>query len=295
MVKVKRRKFFSGLLGLVGVTGAMVQGQQTTAQVRNEIEVSNPEAFFRSIGSNRTLKLISPHYNLSELTPELRWANAFMEEDFDGYGLVISGVENLSLVGANPTASLISLEAGYPNVITFRNCQNITITNIESGHWPKKSLCSGSVFSFVDCENITLDRCILFGCGTYGISAQNSRNLKVKGSTIKECTYGIIYLESITEFLGEDCQFYNNDSYQGMVTATVLRGDVRFKNCQFFENRVTDYNSDNNYFFRVWEEGSTIIVENSTIANNEFIHLSNDSDRVKLVETTVENNTWGSP
>lgn len=295
MGKVKRRKFFSGLLGLMGVTGAIAQGQQTSAQVQRELEVSNPEAFFRNIGSNRTLKFISPHYNLSELNPELRWSNAFMEEDFDGYGLVISGVENLSLVGVDPTASLISLEAGYPNVITFRNCRNITITNIEAGHWPKKSSCSGSVFSFWDCDNITLDRCILFGCGIYGISAQNSSNFKVKGSTIKEYTYGIMFLQSVMDFLAEDCQFYHNESYQEMVRATNLRGDVRFKNCQFFDNRITDYDSDNNYFFRVWEDSSPIVVENSTIANNEFINLLNDGDRVKLVETTVENNTWGAP
>ncbi|MCT7979442.1 right-handed parallel beta-helix repeat-containing protein [Laspinema olomoucense] len=295
MIKVKRRKFFSGLLGLMGVTGAMVQGHQTTAQVRREIEVSNPEAFFRNIGSNRTLKFISPHYNLSELSPELNWANAFMEEDFDGYGLVISGVENLSLVGVNPTASLISLEAAYPNVITFRNCRNITIANIEAGHWPKKSFCSGSVFSFVDCDNIILDQCILFGCGIYGILAQNSSNFQVKGSTIKECTYGIMALQSLTNLLVEDCQFYHNESYDTMLRATNIRGDVRFKTCQFFENSITDYNPNNNYFFWFGDEGSSIVVENSTIVNNEFINLSNDSNRVKLVESTVENNTGGGP
>lgn len=287
-MKIRRRKVFAGLLGVLSGAGAIARGSRAIAQSPEAIEVSTPEEFFRAIGSNRTIKLVSSHYNLSQLDPELSWANARMEEDFDGYGLVISGVQNLKIEGATRNLPLISIEAGYPSVIQFKNCQNITLSNVEAGHWPKKSTCGGSVFGFDYCENITIERSVLFGCGIYGVYANQTWNLKLLDSTIKECTYGITFLSLVGEFLAENCEFYNNQAFIGLV---VSQGPdaIRFKNCQFYNNSV-GYEDDASVPIFSLSDSGEIIVENSTIRNNAFGKLSNEESQLKLVGTQVENN-----
>ncbi len=56
------------------------------------------------------------------------------EEVFDGVQLVISEVENLSIIGREDFHSLFLSPYRYANVLTFVDCQDITLQWLNCGH-----------------------------------------------------------------------------------------------------------------------------------------------------------------
>lgn len=289
-MKIRRRKVFAGLLGLVSGAGTIGLSQRAAAQSPQEIEVRTPEEFFRAIGSNRTIKLVSSHYNLSQLSPELSWSNARMEEVMDGYELVIFGVDNLTIEGAGSNPALIIIDATSKKVMHFRNSQNITIKNVEAGYWPKKQ--DGEIFHFVSCKNVKIEKSILFGGNYNGLKATHVQNIQLINSTVKECNYSIFFLQNVIKLQAINCDFYNNGfSEYSAYMIFVNRGEeIIFQNCNFYNNNIT---LPSGSFFV--NGAATITVQNSSITNNRFNNLSSHPDSLILVQTRVENNEQTIP
>ncbi len=44
------------------------------------------------------------------------------------------------------------------------------------------------------CRDINIDKCSLYGCGTYRITATDSSEITVENTEIYECTYGLVEL-----------------------------------------------------------------------------------------------------
>ena len=289
-MKFRRRHIVSGFVGLLTSIAAIGKSEATSTSSSNEIKVGTVEELFRSIGSNRTLKLTAPKYNLSELRSDLQWTNAFIRTPEQE--LVISGVENLKIESADNKLPLIVTESIYAPVLTFEKCRNITLSKLEFGHWPKKGACSGCVLKFSDLENIEIINSVLFGCGSFGIMAYNSRNISINYSEIKECTYGISYLEGVRDFTAENCRFYNNTAFFAFMSVTKSPGLIAFKSCEFFSNTADRQLTESPDQFFYIENSEPILLENCSVRDNIAKKISNNSSLIRLTSNKIENNSF---
>lgn len=113
-------------------------------------------------------------------------------DSFDGPELYITGVSNLTIRGAGEdrTAVVISATPRYADVLSFENCSNIHISGLTAGHSKEPGSCTGGVLCFENCQDILVENCGLFGCGTLGVTAYSTKNLQIVNNEIYECSVG---------------------------------------------------------------------------------------------------------
>lgn len=121
------------------------------------------------------------------------WVN-----NYDGPSLVITSVPNLTIRadGSDRKAHTISATPRYANVLTFENCDAVTLSGFTAGHTKEPGYCLGGVIRLRDCSNFLVENCGLFGCGTIGVDASNTRDLQVVNSEIYECSLFGVQLDS---------------------------------------------------------------------------------------------------
>ncbi len=119
-------------------------------------------------------------------------------DNFDGPSLVITDVSNLTILaeGEDRTAHTLSAVPRYADVLTFENCSAVTLQGFTAGHTVEEGYCTGGVFLLRNCEDILIDNCGMYGCGTEGVSGEFSRNIQVVNSEIYECSVAGIELSS---------------------------------------------------------------------------------------------------
>lgn len=177
-----------------------------------EVHVSTADEFLDAIGPDTCIVLDTPLLDLSTAAsyqeaeklgdgemffgPGVEyyyWVN-----NFDGPSLVITSVPNLTIRadGSDRKAHTISATPRYANVLTFENCDAVTLSGFTAGHTKEPGYCMGGVIELRDCSNFLVDNCGLFGCGTIGVEASNVRDLQVVDSEIYECSFYGIRLDS---------------------------------------------------------------------------------------------------
>ena len=104
--------------------------------------------------------------------------------------LIITGVSNLTIRGAGEdhTAHVISAVPRYANVLTFENCSNIMVEGLTAGHVEEPGSCIGGVLRFRNSQDILVEDCGLFGCGTIGVIGESSKNMQIINNDIYECS-----------------------------------------------------------------------------------------------------------
>lgn len=159
----------------------------------NVYRVKNVDQFLAALGSGRTVVLAKGEYNLAK-------AKDYGKNDEskcyawklagDGFELEIKETRNLDIMGAGRELTSIVNEPRYANVITFTDCADVGIFKLTAGHTKAQGYCSGGVLNFSRSHDIDIEDCCLYGCGTYGITAYESRDLRAERCIIKECSYG---------------------------------------------------------------------------------------------------------
>lgn len=261
--------------------------------------VHNVIELISSIASDTTIILKNNIYNVSNLLIEKN-DNIYNEKVFDGSQLIIDNVSNLIIKGEDNNCVQILAQPRYANVITFRNCTNITVESLTLGHTTAKGYCVGGVLKFENCKVINIIKDILFGCGTEGITLDNTENVKVDSSVIKECTYGIMSIRNSSSInfascnffknmcyysfniydsyniLFENCNIYNNVSLEERDMFNKINNDSKFVNCNIYDNLDNSKSKD--------EEMS-----NNKFSPNQKCVISNDdfTQFVKIDENTV--------
>lgn len=162
----------------------------------------------------------------------------FRSEVFDGIELILNGLENITIEGEGESRSRILVSPRYANVLNFKDCANIKLVNLEIGH-TEEGYCEGGVLNLISCDNIEVKNCELFGCGTIGVLAENSRNFRCISSVICHCTYGIIcLLPGNKNFLFQDCHMHHNEEFDLIELREGNKGIV-FDRCRIEQNRGT--------------------------------------------------------
>ena len=112
------------------------------------------------------------------------------EDPFDGPELIITGVSNLTIRGAGEdhTANVLSAVPRYAYVVMFENCSNIHVKGLTVGHTEEPGSCRGGVLGFRNSQDILVEDCGLYGCGTIGVMGESSKNMQIVNNDIYECS-----------------------------------------------------------------------------------------------------------
>ncbi|MDO4790639.1 MAG: right-handed parallel beta-helix repeat-containing protein [Porphyromonas sp.] len=164
------------------------------------------------------------------------FSQLFCAKVHDGVELVLNGIQNITIEAEGESRARILVSPRYANVLSFKNCVNVKLVNLEIGH-TEEGYCEGGVLNLIDCDNIEVKNCELFGCGTIGVLAKNSKNFRCISSVICHCSYGIIsLLPGNRNFLFKDCHMHHNREFDLIEVRDNNRGIV-FDNCRIERNQ----------------------------------------------------------
>ncbi len=177
-----------------------------------KIHVTNVDEFLASIGSDTTIFLEPGVYDLSKASNygSLGGKNYYWQDDYDGPGLVINAVDNLTIEGAGTDQVSITAVPRYADVISFKAVSNLKLLNFTAGHAEEPGECVGGVLRFDYCTNTDIQGCSLYGCGVLGVWAANCTNLNVVDTEIYECSNGAVAFYSCTDVALTDCNVHDN-------------------------------------------------------------------------------------
>lgn len=192
-----------------GTANPVSTGPQT------EVHVSSVDEFLSALQSDTCIILDAPLFDLSSASEYAAveaevargdWGDSFdgatdsyyWEYAFEGPGLVIENLSNLTIraAGDDRADHVISATPRHANVLTFENCSAVTLSGFTAGHTREPGGCSGGVVLFRNSEDILVENCGLFGCGTIGVQTESCRNLQVVNSEIYECSLAGISLKN---------------------------------------------------------------------------------------------------
>ncbi|MBP5743206.1 MAG: right-handed parallel beta-helix repeat-containing protein [Paludibacteraceae bacterium] len=215
---------------------------------QKEYKVKTALEFVKSLGSDRVIT-VEGIINLSDVlqyddkcsqagVSTLKaysepTAKISREDHFDGYQLVLNLCNNLTIQGS-PKGGAILIEPRYAFIMSFRNSKNVVIRELTIGH-TDEGYCEGGVLEFENCEGVQIDKCDMYGCGTEGITASKTTDLRCVNSIIRDCSYSIMTLSSCFNVKFNDCDFYRNREYTLINVASSL--NVSFSRCRFSQNR----------------------------------------------------------
>ena len=178
-----------------------------------EVEVKTVDEFLDVIGPDRIIVLDGENFDLTKAgnyggigTEFYRW-----EENYDGPQLVIHDVNNLTIKAKDPDPAATTLEAlpRYADVLSFENCENVTVAGFTAGHTKEKGACAGGVLDFAQCRKIRVENMRLYGCGDLGIETFECSDIDVISTEIYECSSGATYLCLTSGINFTDCNIHD--------------------------------------------------------------------------------------
>jgi hypothetical protein len=155
------------------------------------------------------------------------------EDVFDGGELTLKGIKNLTIRGDAGGAEIV-IDPRYAFVLNFSGASAITIENVTAGH-SEGGYCQGGVFGFEKSSKISISDTAMYGSGTEGLLLNSVDSMRVSGSSIYECTYDIMTVNSSKNISFERCVFRDNKEFS-LVNIKSTNG-VSFNNCRFTGNK----------------------------------------------------------
>lgn len=192
----------------------VVSGEQ------KQVEAATVDEFLAAIASNTAIILTQPMYDLSTASDYGKTGTSdyyAWEEEFDGWELVITGVDNFSIIGADGKENhTISAVPRYADVISFDHCSNVLVKDFTAGHTTEPGYCSGGVLNYQNCSYAVVDSCNLYGCGILGVLTCEVKDFYLVNSCIYECSQGGIYCTATDNLMIGGCTFWDlgGDTFQ---------------------------------------------------------------------------------
>lgn len=187
---------------------------------QKQVKVATVDEFLAAVDSNTEIVLTAPLYDLStaaDYGKPGQGSNYTWNEEFDGWELVIAGVENFSIVGAEDEVNhTISAVPRYADVIVFENCKNIMLRGFTAGHTVEPGYCAGGVLYFQYCSDAVVDMCNLYGCGIFGVTTYQGEHISIINSSIYECSLGGMMCMNTNYLTVGGCTFWDlgGDTFQ---------------------------------------------------------------------------------
>ena len=197
--------------------------------------VTTTEQLLQAIQSDRHVSIQPGTYRLEKFAGKVSDNVAWSSDT----GVVIKGVKNLELE-ANGEVKILSPESTAA-VLTFVDCEDVSIKGVIAGHTPEVQFCVGGVFDLTRCRGFKIANSVLFGCGTRGLSLDGVKDLLLEESVIKECTVDIISAHGCNNLRFVKCEFKNN-KYISTPVAFYDSRDVIFEGTVFENNQPEEEN-----------------------------------------------------
>ena len=203
-----------------------------------EISVKTVDELLAAIGPNRKIILDTEFLDLSTASDYANGGNEwyYWRSCFDGSELVVSGVDNLSIVGQGKENTTMVAVPRYANVLNFENCNELELVGFTLGH-TDEGYCTGGVLHFDMSDDIYIEDCGMFGCGTIGIDAYNCAGFRVFKSDIYECTTVAFNFSGCSEVEFVDCRLWDLPPVMAYVDEPVtFNGEVLSKGMYTLED-----------------------------------------------------------
>lgn len=182
-----------------------------TSAPEKQVIVSTADEFLAAIAPNTEIILNADLIDLSKASGygKTREEYYYWAEAYDGPEFRVIGVSNLTIRGngENHGVNVISSDPRYAYVILFENCSNIHVAGFTAGHSKEPGYCMGGVLGFQNCQDILVEDCGLFGCGTLGVMGVSSKNMQIINCEIYECSVGGVELSNCEEVNVDGCTF----------------------------------------------------------------------------------------
>ncbi len=266
------------LISFISIFPAFAQTAQTKVRVKNTAE------FIKAIKSNTIIEM---EYGLYQFENDLN------EYGAAGKGFVIEGVDNLTIIGVGKFPSEIVLEDEYSTVLIFYKCITIKLENLEIGHGAAKGYCSGSVVGTVETTNLSINKCILYGSGAYGIQSVDSQTILCQNSTIRSCTYGAITMNNTKNITFKNCSF--TDSGRFDIFTFEDCSNINFDTCVIKDNINSNpdeqyHQASSNVLFAVKGSSTPINLTNCLVKFNRVDYLVSKKTDIKNINSVIEHN-----
>ena len=170
----------------------VVEIKPVITETQTQVTVTTADEFLKALAPNTEIILDAELIDWSKATgygktngEYYRW-----EDPYDGPELIITGVSNLTIRGAGEdhTVNVLSAVPRYAYVVMFENCSNIHVKGLTVGHTEEPGSCRGGVLGFRNSQDILIENCGLFGCGTIGVMGESSKNMQIVNNDIYECS-----------------------------------------------------------------------------------------------------------
>ncbi|MBE7003933.1 MAG: right-handed parallel beta-helix repeat-containing protein [Ruminococcaceae bacterium] len=177
---------------------------------RRVVRASSVEELIEGIAPNTEILLAPGRYNLSEGLAKLLeqkgedfardLAFVSVNDEYDGPELIVTGVSGFAIASESGSAvdTEIVTEPRHADVIRFEDCSGVGVMDLTMGH-TEAGECSGDVLKFTGCGGVALCGLDLYGCGVYGVGANECGRLSCFDSTIRDCRYGALELYGAQE------------------------------------------------------------------------------------------------
>lgn len=181
------------------------------------VTVTNVDEFLAAIASDTLIYMEPGVYDLTEavdyaavrpFNEHISWTYCGDGETKNEYEISIKNVDNLSIIGSGRAEVTVCTKPRFADVLKFTDCSNICIETLTVGHTAEPGICVGGVIAFEAVTGAGIKDCELYGCGTVGVIADNSRYIYTEHSTIRDCSLGGAQVRSCEDVRFTDCEFY---------------------------------------------------------------------------------------
>lgn len=202
---------------------------------RNVVYAATAEELLKALRPDTEVHLTGRSYNLSQALGYGNFGGDYYDWSniYDGYELTVYNLVNFSIMADKPGIEIVTAPR-YAAVMRFENCRNLRFEGFTAGHTDGAGTCTGAVLNFSNCTGVEVEHCDLYGCGTYGVELDRCRDLSVRDSVIRDCSYGASSAIQSSNVQVDGCTVYGIENYNGIFWFSGCSGAVTnclIRNC----------------------------------------------------------------
>ena len=249
---------------------------------RTLVYAATTDELLKALRPDTEVHLTGRSYNISQAFGYGNFGGDYYSwnNSYDGYELAVYGLQNFSIVADKPGIEIVSAPR-YAAVMRFESCRNLRFEGFTAGHTDGAGTCTGAVLNFVNCTDVEIERCDLYGCGTYGVELERCRKLSVLDSVIRDCSYGAAYVLNSSAVQIDGCTVHGIENYNGIFSFSGSSGAVTnslIRNCKGNALVWSNYSqvffggcevSGNTFTGVFWADVNPITVSDCSFRSNE--------------------------
>ena len=211
-------------------------------------KVNSVKEFFQALGNNTEIiiECNTLDFTLENLEKELEFEET--DEHWSSFsslnyrrpqsyylvsGIVLYQYSNL-IIRSETLVNIISKNS-YDNILSFENCENISLKNIAIYHTPET--CNGSVLKLLSSSKIKVNNCYLNGSGGIGVSLIGTDNAIFNNTEIFNNVFYAVYSINSNHIQFKNCNIYENHDWGDALIYSDI-SNLTFSNCEIERNEA---------------------------------------------------------